>query len=184
MLCIFQEMIREFPGVFWMDAEVRLARPLPSTAHQDAVDSHGFIFNHIRINHSNYAVTHPMLYNFLPTDISAMKLLKQRESGSIRFYRTSAAYRSVLRWFYMCAFDPLCAEPTTQVTCNLNRDRFNIYCGCHRYDQSLLNILVQNYVGYSQTKSVTKEIFDLVDRGVWKLPAWYKPPETCLNVTI
>ena len=52
-------------------------------------------------------------------------------------------YDNVFRWWFLCALEPACIAPTTDLFCSFNGTEQ--YGKCHRYDQSALNILLANY---------------------------------------
>ena len=62
-------------------------------------------------------------------------------------------YDNVLRWWFLCALHRACIAPTRDIACRFRgRDR---YAGCHRYDQSALNILIVNYFNDNRMAYVT-----------------------------
>ncbi|ELU17415.1 hypothetical protein CAPTEDRAFT_68529, partial [Capitella teleta] len=107
-----------------------------------------FTFNHC--SHSVYAVTHPQMYEYLPTDIEAMKPMNMQGANSIFIYPTKHVYHSFLYWWYLCALDESCqAPPNITRPCPLvyqkGGERRNMYYAyCHRFDQSSMNILMGN----------------------------------------
>ena len=52
-------------------------------------------------------------------------------------------YDSVIRWWFLCALEPACIAPTTDLYCKFHGTEE--YGHCHRYDQSAINILLANY---------------------------------------
>ncbi|KHJ77553.1 hypothetical protein OESDEN_10465 [Oesophagostomum dentatum] len=48
------------------------------------------------------------------------------------------------------------APPNARLPCDFKADRFTHYAGCHRYDQSAINLLLANENGYNADNYVSK----------------------------
>ena len=76
--------------------------------------------------------------------------------------RHSAMYEQVLKWTIMCALDSRCISPTgSRSTCkfpkgylSLEHSDYYVGHGCHRYDQSVLNVMLALYSNFT-TDSLT-----------------------------
>ena len=76
--------------------------------------------------------------------------------------RHSAMYEHVLKWAIMCALDSRCISPTgSRTRCNfpkgylsLEHSTYYVGGGCHRYDQSVLNVMLALYSNFT-TDSLT-----------------------------
>ena len=102
---------------------------------------------------SNYAVTHPDTYNYLPTDIEAMKTTRQTEAGVSMVYRTEHVMENIMKWFVLCTLEKNCIAPISQRHCSFKKDDwFNTFAECHRYDQAVVNILLANYYNYDRSQ--------------------------------
>ena len=130
-----------------MDSSVRFKSGYTESNYQQVVTSGGFLFNSFT-GHSSFPVTHPALYTYLPTNMSAMMTLKQYEGGDILVYRTRTVYKSVLIPWTLCSLYKPCIAPTLERFCAVKN--WTHYAGCHRFDQSTMNLLVQNYIGYTE----------------------------------
>ena len=135
-----------------MDSSVRFKIPYSSRHYREAIATGGFLFNSYT-GHSTLSVTHPDLFTFFPTNMTAMKVLKQYEGGDILMYRTKAVYNHVLIPLLMCALDKRCIQPTSIISCTPKsaKNESDVAHHCHRFDQSTMNVLVQNVVGYRNT---------------------------------
>ena len=112
--------------------------------------------------HSNFAVTHAQMYNYLPTSVENMKKTEQREANSILLYRTREVYNNIIKWWTLCALQVKCISPVSNIRCHITS--WETYAYCHRFDQSALNILLANYFGFNDTVYVLpseKEILTL-----------------------
>ena len=117
--------------------------------------------------HSTFAATHPDMYKYLPTDIEAIKTIEQREA-TLMFYRTKEMYAFVLPWLAFCALDQNCIAPrNARLGCHFEHgDHFRTWAGCHRFDQSAVNILLSNYFHYDSWKYYSKQRTVKVERFV------------------
>uniref|UniRef100_A0A914E487 Uncharacterized protein n=1 Tax=Acrobeloides nanus TaxID=290746 RepID=A0A914E487_9BILA len=81
------------------------------------------------------------------------------EAGLALIVRTKEIVEDILKWYTLCALEPNCMAPEKNnrtpngiLKCQFSNDRFGKYAGCHRYDQSVINILLtnanKNYHGY------------------------------------
>ena len=81
----------------WMDASVRLRGSNFSAAFAKAVENDGFVI--INLGKSPiYRVTHPDLYEFLPTNVERLKHTLIMASGFMLMYNTYATFSNILRW--------------------------------------------------------------------------------------
>ncbi len=72
------------------------------------------------------------------------------ESVSL-LYNTESAFWRFLYWLYLCSLDPDCIAPSdSKLGCRFKPgDRFTSYANCHRFDQSILNIIAASYYNYT-----------------------------------
>ncbi len=127
------------------------------SALQQARSTYGIVL-FSTTEHSNFAVTHPDMYLYLPTELQGMKNTEQREANSILVYNTESLYQNVLKWWYLCALTEECLAPTLHRFCNFtNKNRFHDYVGCHRYDQAALNLLLINWLEFDDKSYFRKQ---------------------------
>ena len=132
--------------MFYVDSSVRFLTPFSDQHYQQARLTGGFLFN-TNTGHSTFAVTHPDVYDYLPSNITALQVFDQFEGGDVLVYRTEQICKHVITPLVMCLLNPKCAKPKARLSCAIKaRD---VYANCHRFDQSVMNILVQNHVGYN-----------------------------------
>ncbi|KAI0238690.1 hypothetical protein LSAT2_010574 [Lamellibrachia satsuma] len=148
---IIQEVLRQYPAVFWMDASFRWMTPNMTQLYQRAIDSDGFVLFG-RTIHSNYAVTHPGMYAYLPTNVEMQKSVTQLGATGAFVVNTRSNFDEVLWWYYMCALTQDCIASMTNRFCNFPNDHYKTFAKCHRFDQSLANILLSNRWRYNTTR--------------------------------
>ena len=145
--------LQDHPAILWLDASVRFLSGNIKPILQKARESGGMVF-FSRMFHSIYSVTHPSMYRFLPSNTEHLKTTNQMEA--IYFiYKSKEIYENIFWWLHLCAMEPECIAPVYELDCafkNLTADFNQYYRGCHRYDQSAINILAANYYDFNNTK--------------------------------
>ena len=113
--------------------------------------STGVVFYLDTTGHSIIAATQPGMLEYFPMmKEGAVKDMLQ--AGAVIYINKDEVQRHLMKWVVICAFKEDCiAPPGTTLFCGFNfpRDRFG---GCHRYDQSLQNILVSNAYNHEHEK--------------------------------
>ena len=155
----FQEALKDYPAVFWIDTSVRFteqAANLSTLFNYLLTKSHGILlFQNNKATHSNYAATHPSMYNYLPTNVDKQKAQKQYGSGTMLFYRTKWAMENILYWFALCALDKECIAPRGSKLSHKGITGPLMYR--HRYDQAAINILMCNAFHFNTSEYVYPE---------------------------
>ena len=132
--------------MFDVDSSIRFLTPFSDKHYQQARLTGGFLFNK-QTRHSTFAVTHPDVYDYLPSNITALQTLDQFAANNVLVYRTEQICKHVIMPFVMCLLNQKCGQPTDRIYCDIKaRD---VLANCHRFDQSVMNISVQNHVGYN-----------------------------------
>ncbi|KAI0239206.1 hypothetical protein LSAT2_010059 [Lamellibrachia satsuma] len=128
-----------------------------SAAYRVARKNGGYVI-FFRSGHSNFAVTHPGMYRFLPTDVNS-----QKKSCSL-----VVVFRDILWWLVMCAQEARCFIPNSSRKCTfVAHDYYKKYAKCHRFDQAAINLILSNI--WIQDNSMVynaNETFFAVDRHV------------------
>ena len=143
MFYLLQEVLEESPAVFWIDSSIYFTSNNFSAVFRQLDHQKKGVLSFSNSRTSIFEVTHPEMYQYLPMSTVRAKRVSVPESGCILLYRTADVYNHIVRWWLLCALQQQCMAPTTsQLHCN-RRNR-QTYAGCHRYDQSALNILLAN----------------------------------------
>uniref|UniRef100_A0A1I7Y8I1 Nucleotid_trans domain-containing protein n=1 Tax=Steinernema glaseri TaxID=37863 RepID=A0A1I7Y8I1_9BILA len=109
---------------------------------------------HSFTGHGIYAATHPDVYRFIPTNIAKLKAEKAKmyEAGLVFVVKTRDVVDKLLKWSVLCALQRECMGPVPfAAQCEFNgNDRYSTFAHCHRFDQSVINLLVANMAGYDR----------------------------------
>ena len=131
----------------------------------------------IHNNHSNFAVTAPGMYDYIISDIDQLKLLRQLGGGFLAIARTKEAWDNVLKWGVLCSLEETCIQPKdSYLFCDFTDDYFTKYAGCHRFDQSMFNILIANWHNFNN-EIIIPPFDDYID--VMRYPTDIYPRKKC-----
>ena len=124
--------------------------------------------------HSNRRTTDPIMLSYLPTDLTKLSQTTQIQSGIFIVYKTGAVWNHILKWAFLCSLEEKCIAPTNRFGGCWFHTNMTQYSGCHRYDQSLVNVLAMNWYGaeYDTCQVVFKHnIFKIerVSKGEYEL---------------
>ena len=142
-----QEALKDFPGILWMDSSTEIQSSDLQAIYQAVQKTDGAMCLSAT-GHSTFAVTHPDMYRFLPTNVSAAKREEQWETVAF-LYRTESLFKNVIFWWSLCALKETCITAGglshSKICLFNNGETHDKYVNCHRFDQSALNILLLNH---------------------------------------
>uniref|UniRef100_A0A914Z6A2 Uncharacterized protein n=1 Tax=Panagrolaimus superbus TaxID=310955 RepID=A0A914Z6A2_9BILA len=96
-------------------------------------------------NHNMFTTVHPKMYPCFPNIKSETMInVPQFQSGLILWIGTEMGWKAMRR-FVECSLQPSCiAPPGATKLCNYNHiyKRPKLFSGCHRYDQSAINLIL------------------------------------------
>ena len=137
--------LKDFSGVFWVDSSSYfLTSNLTYILNQIKKTGAALL---TKTHHSNFAVTNKKTFEYIPSD-EILALQIQKQSGITLFYRTYQVIKNIIRWHVYCALDKQCMAPIDIKVCSWGPNPVAYYTGCHRYDQSVINILCHNFFFY------------------------------------
>ena len=161
-----------------MDTSFRWKTTNMTQLYQRARDSDGFVLFGIA-SHSNFAVTHPGMYRYLPTNVGRQKRIEQIGATAAFVVNTRSNFDEVLFLYYLCALTQDCIASTTNRFCKFTKDRHSRFANCHRFDQSLANLLLSNRWCYNSTRySLLDSSLFAIERSVtshFKIKVCKKP---------
>ena len=148
---IIQHLLAEFDGVMWFDSSIRFQRNMTHIKERMVRYKTGFQYYVGPSGHSIVAATHPRMMEYFPMERSGA-VSDMFQAGAIIVLNTAEVQNNILKWMCVCVLNVDCISPSgSTLFCNFNfpREKFG---GCHRYDQSLLSILVFNTYGYEKER--------------------------------
>ncbi|VDM65277.1 unnamed protein product [Strongylus vulgaris] len=129
--------LKEFGAIWYMDSSVRWLE-----------DSRQMVYKEVMCR----------LYSYLPTDIEALKT-ERCYDAAFAFIAKTVEASELMRWYVLCALEKDCmGPPEAQLACSFAKDKLRIYANCHRYDQSVINILLANAYDYKANNYVVRII--------------------------
>lgn len=171
---IWIECLMKYKACQWFDTSILFTKnssvPIKKYALEKDTD---FIYYIHPAGHNIAWATHPELFAYFPSDISKfnedVNLPEGRRmsmAGAVIIYDTERLRNGVMKWALMCALTPSCISPASGLStprkmhgvmmvdnhyCNGTTPRQKPY-NCHRYDQSMMSILVNNYYKYDLSR--------------------------------
>lgn len=154
---IFQQILSEFDGIMWFDSSVKFQEDLTQEIMaQLARYNSGYMFFAKPPGHSILSATHPGMMEYLPLE-KAEGVKKMYQGGAVVIINTNEVQKHIMKWLVICMLKKDCVAPS-HLKQNSCRYKFPVsrYGGCHRYDQSVMNILVRNTYGPEHKKYLFK----------------------------
>ena len=164
---IIQQILSEFDGVMWFDSSVKFQENKTSVIMEQLVRSNsGFLFYVSTTGHSIITATHPGMMEYFPLKKEAA-VKDMSQGGAVIVINKDEVQKHIMRWLVICVLKKDCiAPPGSKLSCGFNfpREKFG---GCHRYDQSLLSILVSNTYNHDEARYhfERRNTFAVVNRG-------------------
>ena len=163
---IVQHLLAEFDGVMWFDTSIKFQRNITYLKERMVRFKTGFQYYVSTTGHSIVTATHPRMMEYFPMERSGA-VSNMFQGGAIIVLNTAEVQNNILKWMCVCVLNVDCISPPgSTLFCNFNfpREKFG---GCHRYDQSLLSILVSNTYRYEKERYTFGEgdFLAVVDRG-------------------
>lgn len=160
---IIAEMLKRHKSFWWMDSSVRVWSLKHIQTYYDYLrscykdhDDSCKLYPLTMVSetgHSIFAATSSGMYQYLPiVEEDAQKII-MRQATAFLLFGTDKVKREIIFWWVLCALEVDCMAPSGHyLYCNKKDLDAGKYAGCHRYDQSALNILVASANNYDQQK--------------------------------
>ena len=157
---IIQEILGEFDGAMWFDSSIKFkGNNTHEVLQRLARQRSGFMFFVGITGHSIIAATHPGMMEYI--SIKTNDAVKDMfEANSMIVINTPEVQTLIMKWLVTCALEDCIAPVGAKLYCGFNfpKDKFG---GCHRYDQSLVNILVSNVYSSDKNRYVFRDFAEV-----------------------
>lgn len=146
-----QTALAEFGHMIWVNPQYRLTSqelaPLIHESHEKGILAVGQ-----NAAYTTYAATHPDMLKFIPSNIEKLSREPHFEIRAVLIHNTDTVHQNIMKIFTACAMEDSCLAPEgSKWTC-----RFDFTgrkpAGCHRYDESALNILLKNWFDFDTSQ--------------------------------
>uniref|UniRef100_A0A0N5BMS9 Uncharacterized protein n=1 Tax=Strongyloides papillosus TaxID=174720 RepID=A0A0N5BMS9_STREA len=134
------------------------------------------VLMHIPTFHGILASTHKKTLEYIPTDKS--KYIPEKElqhgTGLVLFVRTKDTVENIMKWAVLCSLTKECIAPIPWFSCTGYFNDTNTFSKthiCHRFDQTLLTILLHNSNNYNNQNYITEMYDYAIFRGD-KINTW------------
>ena len=153
------ELVKDYEVVMWGDASVRLLKPLQEYILPYLLDIE-VPFVGTKYNASIVQMTHNGTLNYFNATRESMRGLPTLQAGCWVLWLTEKTNRLINSWVD-CALHEECIAPRGAQLLHCNQKPWNApqevgYCGCHRFDQSALNVILTQEFG----KEVYRTVFE------------------------
>uniref|UniRef100_A0A0B7AWZ8 Uncharacterized protein n=1 Tax=Arion vulgaris TaxID=1028688 RepID=A0A0B7AWZ8_9EUPU len=119
---------------------------------------HGVIVGGKQAKHSTYFVTNPYMYTFIATDERKLLKTPHFEFNLIILHNTKRVQHYFMRYLLACTLQEYCITPPgAQPNC----DKYGgskKYGRCHRYDESAINLILNNWHNFSPREYLMKDM--------------------------
>ncbi|KAI0240175.1 hypothetical protein LSAT2_009135 [Lamellibrachia satsuma] len=171
---IIQDILRDYDTILWMDSSFRLFEPHLRPAISMALENRYGAVLFTKAGGSNFMRTHEGTFSFLPTDVEQQRHTSMAGATTMLLSNTRRTYERVLRWFYLCALEESCIAPIRKRHCNSAWGEEDEFLDCHRFDQSVINILLSNVINFAATKYHVDPHFETFFNCTRHPTKWYK----------
>ena len=151
--------------MLWMDASFRWIKNDLHPVYQLASSNGGIVLFIYSLNVVT-GTADPALYSYIPTYLPHLATVRLAGTGAIFIRNTEDIFKNILHWWILCALDAQCIAPPNAKHACAPRDTKNLgkHMGCHRYDQSTLNVLLANYYQFNRSRYVINKNYVKVNR--------------------
>ena len=175
---ILQEVLRQNLGVIWFDASVRIKCPNLMFKLATMLEKSGIALTE-NTGHSSFATTDQRTYKYLTPNITMLKQKRMIGAGFIAVTNRMEIQKHIIEKWVSCSLKRDCIAPVgTTIGCRFKADRYREYANCHRYDQSVLNILLLGYFN-GDVKAYWNENAKKTCVSVERYPTSYFRLKTC-----
>uniref|UniRef100_A0AAF5I0M0 Calcineurin-like phosphoesterase domain-containing protein n=1 Tax=Strongyloides stercoralis TaxID=6248 RepID=A0AAF5I0M0_STRER len=134
------------------------------------------VLMHIPTFHGILASSHKKFFEFIPTNKSRYVPEKELQHGTgfVLFVRTKDTVQNIMKWAVLCSLTKNCIAPIPWSSCVgkfTSKNLFSKNHVCHRFDQTLLTVLLQNSNNYNNQNYAT-EMYDYAEFRGGIIKSW------------
>uniref|UniRef100_A0A0K0EXC1 HTH_21 domain-containing protein n=1 Tax=Strongyloides venezuelensis TaxID=75913 RepID=A0A0K0EXC1_STRVS len=116
---------------------------------------------HSFTGHGILPATHSGVFKYLPSNLTLIGTEKNEmyEAGFVFAVKTKDIVDKVLKWYLLCSLEKDCiSPPNSRLTpCKLKNAGYDkISYDCHRYDQSVVNVLLSNVNNFDSSNYISQ----------------------------
>ena len=156
---IIKEVTQQYEVVMWADASIRMKAHLPDYLLR-SLKEFPFVSGSIS-GHSTVSLTHDGMLKYLNITKSRNELASHISFQGCIFliWANTILKQHFLRYWVDCAIHPECISPQGAglYGCNFSKENNGTFIGCHRFDQSALNMILVREFGLGISKIVYHE---------------------------
>uniref|UniRef100_A0A0K0DC91 Core-2/I-Branching enzyme n=1 Tax=Angiostrongylus cantonensis TaxID=6313 RepID=A0A0K0DC91_ANGCA len=183
---IIAEMLKEFSSIWYMDSSIVFkkgdlshvyelikcrkyvthrppVKPIFVRDLREALTEHESGWDVHQWNQNVDECRKMKIYKFIPTNFAEIKKPKAKmyDAGFVFAARTRDTIEKIVKWYVLCALEEDCMAGNHRewTYCRFLGDRFSEPPKCHRFDQSVVNLLAANAFYYDRHYYVS-EIVD------------------------
>lgn len=191
----WMDCLMEYGACQWFDASIKFeSSPKLIIEEYIYARNSSFVYYIHPAPHNAPWATHPIMFSYLPSNITKLnqKTANMCQSGAVLMYNTVEFQQKAMKYAIGCALTPECMFPNYELSerrtdimnermaeksnpwgsfehkhCpGFSKAPWNKPFNCHRYDQSLMAILISNMYDhdYSMYRPMWSEVIGVTDR--------------------
>ena len=154
---IVQEVLQEKRGLIWFDSSIRVTCQNLMSQLAPNLKERGVCMG-LDNTHSVFATTDRRLYTFFPVNETMLKEKTMFQGGFIALINTRSLFVHFISKLVTCSLTQDCGAPVGALRdCDFKGNNFTEFANCHRYDQSVMNVLLLRYLKGNQSLYANKE---------------------------
>ena len=167
---LWSRCLTEFGACVWMDSSVYYNKSYDQSIKNDFyAKKKPYAYGIYASGNPTMRTTHPFMFSFFPSNMSYFEANQQQQSGGEVMFNTKEFKHGIMKYALACALTPECMYPKSKLNgnhklafgkdCHDYKNYKARFYNCHRFDQSLMDILVRNFYKNDPEKwSMDKEV--------------------------
>lgn len=119
---------------------------------------HGVTVAGRQLKYSSFVVTSPHMYSFLKTNERKLQRTPHFDFTLLILHNTARVRNYFMRHLVACAMEDYCiAPPDSKASCDTNLANNKRYANCHRYDESAINLILNQWHNYRPEEFLVRD---------------------------